>query len=241
MKRLTIILALIFAFSACVCVFASGADLTIDELSLDKSSYKKGETATITFAYNVPYEGVSSASASFDTKGLSGMKIASARTLVCDDVSCNMHSEADFLSFSGRKLRLGAGYSGTVTFTATVENAENVSVKCKLSDGNGSVQKSAKAKVSDYTAPTPKPTATPKPTPKATAKPTPKATAKPTPKATHRPRSTQKPTATQKPVKTAEDDEAKTPVTGSASYAAAAFISVLCGGAVIGAARRKRK
>ena len=216
MKKLTSIILILVMLIACATVFAGGSDLTIDELSLDKSAYKIGETATITFEYNVPYDGDTSASAVFTTEGLKGINIKSARTLVCDDETCQMHNNVDFLTFSGTTLKLQKGYSGTVTFTATIENAANISIKCKLTHGSDSKTKSCSAIVTDYVAPTPAPTPKPTDKPKQTDKP--KNTPKPTTKPTDKPKS---------------ESSSSLPHTGGASMIGIAVICLLGGGILL--------
>ena len=203
---LSVILVLLFmAFSS----LAAGTELSIDGLSLDKGSYNTGETATIEWALNVPYEGVTTASASFDIDGLSDVKITALRILECDDTSCIMHQNADFLSYSGGNVTLGPGYSGNVTFSAKVENAEKISVKCTLKTNLGSTSKSCNATVADYSAPTP--TSTPTPTATPTQKPTPTPTQKPTATPTQRPTATPSATPTQQPTVTPTMQPASTP------------------------------
>ena len=230
MKRFTLALIFVFLFTTCASAFASGADLTIDELSFENSSYSKGDTATVTFTYNVPYENVKSASAKFEINGLSDMKIESARTLVCDDLTCNMNNDASFLSLSNGKLTLGAGYSGTVIFSATVENAQNVTVKCKLATDSDSISKSAKATVSDYSAPTPKPT----------SKPSTQPTQKPTATPTQKPGMSQSPTNSSKPTPTPAVETVNTPVTGSSSLSYIAVVALACGVVSVVLARKNK-
>lgn len=142
-----------------ISVPALAADIELDA-ALDKSSYNIGDTALITVNYNLPHEGNDDAVMKFHLNGLDNLSLKSAQTLVCDDTSCVMHEETDFLDFSDNKLNLKAGYSGTVTFSATVLNEKEVELSIDLTFGSDTVSASKSAKVADYKS-EPAPTAIP--------------------------------------------------------------------------------
>ena len=151
MKKL---LSVFFVFTALL-FLTQGAKADECELDLSFTSEATAKAPIeFTVNYSVPHDKEGDAKLKLILSGIDDVKISEARTLVCDDSSCNLHEEADFLQFNNNTVALKTGYSGSITFKGTVLNVKSIKVTAKLSgDAIGAISKSVSADVQGYTAP----------------------------------------------------------------------------------------
>lgn len=153
MKRIAILTTAIFLLASAIPCFAEECSV---EAAFEAAGYRVGDAANISITYDTPHSGGDETIyMSISSKGLSDIRLVSADTLICTDVTCMMHHETELLEFTGSRFTLKEGYSGTIILSADIENAAQAELSAKIEYGGETVSARATASVTDYQAPAP--------------------------------------------------------------------------------------